>query len=317
MEGRTLSGEVARKLYEALVRARRFDEKVAALYPEKEMKCPVHLSLGQEGSAAGVCSVLDTTDKIWSTHRCHAHSIAKGGDFKLMFAELYGKVTGASRGKGGSMHFVQPEIGIMGASAIVGASLPLALGSALASKLRKQKEVSVAFFGDGAVEQGTFHEGMNFAALHSLPIVIVVENNRLATATPIEKRHVQHQLSRYAEPYGMPGITVDGRHPEEVYFAAKEAVRRARNGEGPTLIEVLCERWSEHVIRQTNAAPLAVGEGKEDPVKNFSKYAIAAGSLKETEVADIDARVDREIEEAVAFAKASPFPDVSELYLHV
>ena len=216
------------------------------------MKCPTHLSVGQEAVAAGVCTALMDQDLVFSTHRCHSHTIAKGGDFKLMFAELYGKVTGCSKGKGGSMHFVQPEIGMMGSSAIVGGTLPLAVGAALHAKRSNKNIVSVAFFGDGALEQGTFHESMNFATLFQLPVIFVCENNNIATCTPLKTRQPYPELYQRAQGYHMPGVRVDGNKIEEVYFAAQEAVARAKAGQGPSFIEGVCYRWREHVGYKTD-----------------------------------------------------------------
>lgn len=304
----------AKRLYTALVRARKFDEKVGELYPEQEIKCPVHLSLGQEGSAAGVCATLEARDKVWSGHRCHATTVAKGAKFRPLFAELYGRVTGCSRGKGGSMHFVAPEVGVMGASAIVGASIPLALGSALASKLKNDDFVSVVFLGDGALEQGTFHESMNFAVLHKLPIIFIVENNNLATITELDKRQSNKVLWKHAEAYKMPGFRVDGRKPEEVFKKTDSAVRRARRGSGPTLLEIMCDRWSLHVLTSALHVPI---KGKKCPVVHFEKFALKNKLLNAKEVEQIKNVASAEIEDAVLFAKESPYPEAEELYQHI
>ena len=304
----------AKKLYTALVRARKFDEKVGELYPEQEIRCPVHLSLGQEGSAAGVCAALEIRDKVWAGHRCHAAVVAKGTKFRPLFAELYGKVTGCSRGKGGSMHFVAPEVGVMGASAVVGASIPLALGSAVAAKLRGEDFVSAVFFGDGGVEQGTFHESMNFASLHKLPVIFVMENNDVSTATVLFKRQANLDLWKPAEQYKVPGFRVDGRKPQEVFKLAQTAITRARVGEGPTLIEVMVERWSVHVLTSERYKPVT---GKEDPVVNFEMFAKKQNLFSEDEVNKIKKVVDDEIIDALKFAKESPYPEPEELYLHV
>ena len=304
----------AKRLYTALLRARKFDEKVAELYPEQEIKCPVHLSLGQEGSAAGVCVALETRDKVWAGHRCHAVAVAKGARFRPLFAELYGKDRGCSQGKGGSMHFVAPEVGVMGASAIVGASIPLALGSAVAAKLRGEDFVSAVFFGDGGVEQGTFHESMNFAALHKLPVIFVVENNGLSTATPLSKRQANLDLWKHAEQYNVPGFRIDGKKPQEVFEFAQAAVARARAGEGPTLIEVMVERWSVHVL---TSAKYETVTDKGDPIINFEIFAKKHNLLSENETNEIKKSTDNEISDALKFAKESPIPSPEELYSHV
>lgn len=315
-----LTPELSRKLYEAVVRARKFDEKIVELYPQQEMRCPTHLSLGQEAAAAGVCAALRKEDLIFSTHRCHSHTMAKGGDFKLMFAELYGKETGCSKGKGGSMHFVQPEMGIMGASAIVGGSVPLAVGAALAAKMQGKDIVSVAFFGDGALEQGTFHEGLNFASLKKLPVLFISENNFYATCSHLSARQAVDGLYTRAASYLMPGVQVDGTKVEDVYAAAVPAVDRARRGEGPTFIEAVCYRWKEHVGPNFD---YDLGfRTKEEldswmakcPVKLFEKYLVQNKLLEAAELEKISAAIQAQIDEAVVYAKQSPFPKPEALY---
>ncbi len=323
MADTAITPEIAKSIYTALVRARKFDEKVAELYPEQEMKCPAHLSIGQEGTPAGVSVALRDDDYMFSTHRCHAHTVAKGASFKKLFAELYGRVTGSARGKGGSMHFLAPEVGALGASAIVGGSFPLALGAALSSKMKGLDRVSVAYFGDGAIEQGVFHEVMNFASLHKLPLLVVVENNQLATITPLEKRQANKDLWKHAAQYNMPGVRVDGNHPQEVYAVALEAVARARRGDGPTMIEATCYRWREHVGYKTDyhlgfrSKEEVEAAENNDPVKNFAAWAAEQNLLTSKSAGEISAAVTHEIEEAVVFAKASPYPAPEELYLHV
>lgn len=323
MGSASLTPEIARAIYTALVRARKFDEKVAEHYPEQEMKCPAHLSIGQEGAPAGVSVALRTDDYMVSTHRCHAHTVAKGASFKKLFAELYGRVDGCARGKGGSMHFLAPEVGALGASAIVGGSFPLALGAAFSAKMKGLDRVSVAYFGDGAIEQGVFHEVMNFASLHKLPLLVIVENNGLATITPIEKRQANKELWKHAEQYNMPGVRVDGNHAEQVYAVAVEAVARARRGDGPTMIEATCYRWREHVGYKTDfhlgfrSEEEVKAAEQNDPVKNFREYALGQKFLSTEEMDAIDAGIAQELVEAVEFAKASPYPVPEEVYLHV
>lgn len=309
-----MNRDSAKKIYKALVRSRRFDEKVGELYTEQEIKCPVHLSLGHEGSAAGVCAALETKDKVWAGHRCHAATVSKGAAFRPLFAELYGKATGCSRGKGGSMHFVAPEVGVMGSSAVIGASIPLALGSALAAKIRKEDSVSVVFFGDGGVEQGTFHESMNFASLHKLPVIFVLENNDMSTATRLSLRQANHDLWKHAEQYKIPGFRVDGGEPQEVFNIAQKAVSSARSGGGPTLIEVMVERWAAHVLTNAGYKPVT---GKKDPVSNFEKFAKEQGFLTEKEINEIKVSTENELTDALIFAKESPYPIPEELNLHV
>jgi pyruvate dehydrogenase E1 component alpha subunit len=320
-EPRKITSETAKKIYTALVRCRKFDEKIVELYSQQEMRCPTHLSIGQEGVAAGVCAALNPEDFVFSTHRCHSHTIAKGGDFNLMMAELYGKRTGCSKGKGGSMHFVQPEIGLMGASAIVGGTIPLSVGAALALKMQGKNQVSVGFFGDGGIEQGTSHEGMNFASLKKLPVLFICENNGLATCTPLSSRQPHDHIYTRAEGYGIPGIRVDGRKAEEVYQAALDAVERARKGEGPTLIEAKCYRWREHVgpnfdyhlgFRTSAEVEDEIKNGC--PVKLFEQFIVKNKLLPQDSLTKISEDIQSQINEAVTFAKQSPFPDPAEIY---
>ena len=315
-----MTPEAAKKIYSALVRCRLFEDKIAELYPQKEMKCPTHLSTGQEAAASGVCAALRKDDRVFSTHRCHSHIVAKGGDFKALMAELYGKATGCSKGKGGSMHFLEPEIGMMGSSAIVGGTVPLAVGSALSSVMQGKDNVTVAFFGDGGLEQGSFHESMSFASLKKLPILFVAENNDMATCTHLDVRQPYPELYKHAESYAMPGVRTDGTRAETVYEAAVKAVARARKGQGPSFIEVVCYRWKEHVGPNTDfhlghrtKEELESWMAK-DPVKLFGEMAEKKKLLSGADQKKIQADVTEQIDEAVAFAKSSPFPEPAAMY---
>ena len=323
MQTYTVTPQLALEIYKSLVRCRKFEEKIVELYPEQQIKCPTHLSLGQEGVAAGVCAALTNGDKIFSTHRCHSHTVAKGANFKPLMAELYGKVTGCCRGKGGSMHFLAPEVGAMGASAIVAGSIPLAVGAALAAQMKGEKTVSVAFFGDGAVEQGPFHESLNFSALKKLPILFICENNGLATCTPISKRQAHGNISKRAEGYGLPGIKVDGNNVIEVWNAASGAAQRAKNGEGPTLIEALCYRWKEHVgpnydhhlgFRTKEEVETNI---KKCPIQRFLDTALEKNWFTLETAKKIEDAIQNELNAAVVFAKESPFPKEEEIFAGV
>src|SRR5881397_3734437 len=230
-----------------MTRIRRAEEAIVARYPEQEIRCPTHLAIGQEAVAVGVCQTLRDGDTVLSGHRCHAHYLAKGGSTRGMFAELYGKATGCCGGKGGSMHLASPETGMLGASAIVAGTVPIAVGAALAAALRGSDDVSVAFFGDAGIEQGVTHESLAFAALRRLPVVFVCENNLYATLTPLSKRQVSADIWPRAVAHGLPGVSVDGNDVLAVYEAAAHAVARARAGDGPTFIEAKTYRWREHV----------------------------------------------------------------------
>ncbi len=310
-------------LYVTMRRIRRAEETIAALYPEQEIRCPTHLSIGQEAGAAGVCLALRTADTAVSTHRCHAHYIAKGGELRAMFAELYGRATGCCGGKGGSMHLTAPEVGMLGASAIVAGSVPLALGTALAARMAGTDEVAVAFFGDAAMEQGVTHESMALAALRRLPVLFVCENNLYATSTPLRTRQAGSDLAVRAAGHWLPGVTVDGNDVVAVYRAARTAVERARRGQGPTLIEVKTYRFREHVgpnydidLGYRTQAELDRWMAR-DPVGGLARRLERARVLPAARRAVLDAQVEAEVADAVAFAKSSPFPEPAALFADV
>ena len=234
-------------MYITILKIRKFEERVSDLLLNNEIKCPTHLYIGQEALATGVCANLKEEDYVFSTHRSHGHYIAKGGDLKLLMAELYTKRTGCSKGKGGSMHIVAPEIGFLGSSSIVGGNLPLSVGVALASSMLKNDRVSVAFFGDGATDEGVFHESLNFASLKKLPVLFICENNLFSTHLPLFLRQPTNDIYKKVESYLIPGICVDGNNVLEVFEASRKAIERARNGGGPTLIEGKTFRWRAHV----------------------------------------------------------------------
>lgn len=319
----SLPADLQRRLYAEMVRIRKAEEAVVAYYPEQEMRCPTHLSIGQEAVAVGVCQALTVADTVVSGHRCHAHYLAKGGTLEGMFAELYGKVTGCCGGKGGSMHLASPETGMLGASAIVAGTVPIAVGRALAARLRGSDEVSVAFFGDAGVEQGVTHESLAFAALRRLPVLFVCENNLYATASPLAARQVIADIWRRAEAHAVPGVAVDGNDVIEVYRAARAAVERARRGDGPTFIEAKTYRWLEHVgpnydidLGYRTQAELDAWMAR-DPLLVHGARLEAAGVLPSAEREALERRIHDEVEAAVRFAKASPFPEPEALYTDV
>ena len=233
--------------YRMMVRIRRFEERTADLEEANEIHTPCHLYIGQEAIAVGVCGALGNEDYVWGGHRSHGHYLAKGGDLRAMMAELYGKTTGCSRGRGGSMHLVAPEVGILGTVPLVAATIPLAVGAGLAAKLRGDRRVSVSFFGDGATEEGHFQESMNLAALYRLPVIFVCENNLYASHMSLLERRPLDNISKTAEQYGIPGVRLDGSDVVEVYRVSLEAVGRGRAGDGPTLLECRTYRWRGHV----------------------------------------------------------------------
>jgi TPP-dependent pyruvate/acetoin dehydrogenase alpha subunit len=273
--------------------------------------------------AAGVCAHLNKEDYIFSTHRSHGHCIAKGMDLKSLASELYGKATGCCRGKGGSMHLADPEWGIPGTTAIVGGSIPLAVGAALSAWLQGENRVSVAFFGDGAVDEGVFHESLNFASLKKLPVVFVCENNFYATNSPQSARQPEVAIADRAGCYDMPGRSADGNDVISVYKAAGDAIESARSGKGPMLLEFRTYRWKAHVGPvndvESGCRPAVEYEEwiKKCPVEIFRRRILESRLLTEEELDAVNAETEKRVDEAFSFAKSSPFPDVSELLDHV
>ena len=308
------------QLYTTMVRIRQFEEKIVELYPEQEIRCPVHLCIGQEAIAAGVSIHLNKEDYVFSTHRSHGHFIGKGSDIQRLMAECYGKRTGYCKGKGGSMHLADPENGLPGTTAIVGGGIPLAVGTALASSMKGDSAVSVTFFGDGAAEQGTFHESLNFASLKGLPVIFVCENNYYATNSPLSARQPHPHIAERAQVYGIPGREFNGNDVLEVFEAAAEAIDRARSGNGPSLIVGNTYRWKGHVGPEYDYEKgLRPREEllpwmERCPIKVFKQFLMDENILSELDVARIHRTIDEELEAAVAFAKESPFPEASELF---
>jgi len=306
-----------------MLRIRLFEDRTAVLYPEQLIKCPVHLCIGQEAISAGVCAHLEKEDYIFSTHRSHGHCIAKGMDLKPIAAELYGRSTGCAKGRGGSMHLVDTENGIPGTTAIVGGCIPLAVGAALSARMQKSKRISVAFFGDGAADEGVFQESLNYASLKKLPVVFVCENNFYATNSPQKARQPEVNIVERANGYGIPGVLADGNDVLAVYETFREAAARARSGEGPMLLEYRTYRWKGHVGPN---ADIEIGCRPADeyeewlkrcPVDAFMTYLSKAGVLTDAENEAIIARIEKDVDEAIAFGKSGPEPDASELLDYV
>jgi TPP-dependent pyruvate/acetoin dehydrogenase alpha subunit len=299
-------------MYERMLKIRHFEDRVKDLFAAGEMPGFVHLYLGQEAVAAGACAPLREDDYITSTHRGHGHIIAKGGDVKLMMAELYGKATGYNKGKGGSMHIADPRLGILGANGIVGAGLPIATGAGLSAKLRKSGQVAVCFFGDGASNQGTFHEAVNIASAFDLPVVYVCENNLYAVGTRQSDVRRVEDIADRAVGYAIPGLAIDGNDVIAVYEACSAAVDRARAGMGPTLVEAKTYRWRTHFEGEpdTYRPPEEVEAWlKREPIAPYRKNLIEQGVLTQTQAAEIEAIVLQELDGAVEFARQSPLPE--------
>jgi pyruvate dehydrogenase E1 component alpha subunit len=294
-----------------MVRIRQFEERAIQLFMAQEMPGFLHSYLGQEAVAAGVCEALEQQDSITSTHRGHGHVIAKGLRLDRMMAELFGKRTGYCKGKGGSMHIADFSCGVLGANGIVGGGIAIAAGAALASKLRGTNRVVVTFFGDGAMNQGSFHEAANMAAIWELPVIFVCENNLYAVSTHQTRHTKLTDLSERARAYGFPGRSVDGNDPVAVYEAASDAVQRARRGEGPTLLECKTYKWMGHYIGDPGTYRPAeeVERWKaKDPLPRFESYLMDCGVLSREEIAGVHDEVQQELETAVEFARQSPSP---------
>ncbi|MCX8182320.1 MAG: thiamine pyrophosphate-dependent dehydrogenase E1 component subunit alpha [Candidatus Methanomethyliaceae archaeon] len=301
-----------------MLKIRVFEEKVADLILKKEIICPCHLYIGQEAVATGVCAALRKDDYIFSTHRSHGHYLAKGGDMKKLMAELFCRETGTSKGRGGSMHIASIDMGIMGSSAIVGGSIPLAVGAALGFKIQKKDSVAVAFFGEGAVCEGVFYESLNFAALKKLPVIFVCEKNHYSTHMPISKILADPSIYKKALSFAMDGALVDGNDVLKVYEKTKIAVDSARSGEGPYLLECLTYRWRGHVgpnydldkgLRSSEELEYWM---KKCPIKSLEKIMVMNSILSEKEMEFIKLKVENEVEEAIKFAKESPKPPQTE-----
>lgn len=316
---KSIPADILRDMYRTMVKIRKEGERIAELYPEQEMRCPTHLSVGQEAVAVGVCANLRKDDYVFSFHRCHAHYLAKGGNLRRLVAELYGRKTGCAGGVGGSMHLVAPEVGFMGASSIVAGTVPIAMGAALALVMQGSDRVSVTFFGDAAVEEGIFYETLNFASLKKLPLVFVCENNFYATHSHQLSRQPADNIFERGESLGVPGSCVDGNDVLAVYWAAREAVARCRRREGPFLLECKTYRWLEHVgpyydyeLGYRSKEELEEWMAK-CPVSAYEKTLLNNGILSRKDVGNIAKEVSHELEEAVNFAKESPFPGKAEL----
>lgn len=307
-------------LYKQMLLIRYFEEEVQRSVEKKLFHGTTHLCIGQEAVAVGVCSQLKTGDKITSTHRGHGHSIAMGADINKMMAEIFGKVTGYCKGKGGSMHIADVEAGNLGSNGIVGGGIPIAVGAALSAQLGKRKDVIICFFGDGATNEGSFHESLNIASIWKLPVVFVCENNKYGMSSAISDMVNIDQLSKRADAYGIPGVTIDGNDLIEVMNSAEEAITRARNGEGPTLIEAETYRYNGHsksdkqlyrTIEEVTAHQM------DDPIERYERVLRNRGLLSDEMVDHIQYDMIQKVKDATAFAIESAEPDIMELFTDV
>jgi TPP-dependent pyruvate/acetoin dehydrogenase alpha subunit len=316
------TNKVLLDLHLKMVRIRRFEEEAGRLMEESKIPGALHLYVGEEAVASGVMQHLSKEDQITGTHRGHGHLVAKGGDFSRMYAELYGRSTGYCKGKGGSMHISNMDLGMLGANGIVGGGPPIAMGAAFANKFLKTKKVAVAFFGDGASNEGSVHEAINMASLYKLPCVFVCENNGYGEYTPQASHQAIVDVADRAAGYGIPGVVVDGMDVMAVYEAAGEAIARARRGEGPTLLECKTYRFYDHVgvrgmgLTYRTDEELAAWKAR-DAIKNFEENLIELGILTQKKIDNIYASVNKDIYAGIEFAENSPFPEPSDLLENV
>ena len=320
------SKEFLKKLYRTMVRIRYCEESLVEPILKGEVRCPVHLYSGEEAIAVGICAALKKKDYIFSTHRSHGHYLAKGGDMSALVAEIYGKESGCSRGRGGSMHIADPENGMMGSAPIVGGTIPLAVGAALASSIRKDKRVTISFFGDGAAGEGVLYESLNFAALKKLPIVFACENNLYSTHLPIRECRVDDNISTIGKPFCIKSFRADGNNVLKVYEIAKKAVDMCRKNQGPVFLEFVTYRLRGHVGpddniqgARTDIRPkeeVAVWL-KKDPIQKFELFLVKNKILSKTDMGYIKKQAAKEVQKAHAFALKSPYPKKGEVTKYV
>ena len=311
------------RMHYDMLRIRMVEEAIAEHYKEQEMRCPVHLSIGQEASAVGACHALRHTDRVFSTHRCHAHYLAMDGDLNAMLAEIYGKAAGCQGGRGGSMHLSDSAKGLIASVPIVASSIPLAVGTALADQIDGNDNVSVAFFGDAAVEEGVFHESANFASLHKLPLIFVCENNLYSVYTPLKDRQPPRQLAELARAHCMSSLTADGNDSVAVFRAVQESVSKARRGDGPTFLVFDTYRWLEHCgpafdnhIGYRTQEEYATWRNR-CPIDSSRAGLRGLGVLSATAEEVMVSKLRGEIDAAFEFAKTAPLPVSSSAFDHV
>lgn len=314
------------QMYRTMVRIRFCEESFVEPILNGEVRCPVHLYTGQEAIATGVCAALSEGDYVFGTHRSHGHYLARSGNMRELVSEIYCREAGCSRGRGGSMHITAPELGMIGSAPIVGGTISLAVGAALASKIKKEKRVTVSFFGDGAACEGVLYESLNFAALHKLPILFACENNFYSTHMPIRECRPENNIFKIAKPFCIESFRVDGNDVLKVYDISKKAVDQCRKNRGPVFIEFLTYRLRGHVgpddnIQGTHTDIRPKGEverwRKKDPIRRFEKFLITNRIIEKVEIDRIHQEVEKEVKEAHQFAKACPYPNPNELTKYV
>lgn len=318
-----LEAGIRLEMFRQMLRIRIVEEEIADRYSEQEMRCPTHLCIGQEAPPAGVSAHLRTHDLVFSGHRSHGHYLAKGGDLRAMIAEIYGRSTGCASGKGGSQHLVDLSCGFMGSAPILASTISVGAGAAWAAKMAGDNRVVVVYFGDGATEEGTFHEAMNFAGVKQLPVVFVCENNLYSVHSALSVRQPDRPIAALGPAHGVKACRGSGNDVEEVYDAAGAAIERARGGGGPTLIELATYRWMEHCGPDEDT-DLGYRTREElidwqasDPVSTYAATLQNEGILSRQALCTMRRHIEDEVNDAFAFAKTSPFPAVSELSTHV
>ena len=300
-------------LLRSMLRIRRIEESIASRYAEQEIRCPMHLCIGQEAVSVGVCAALAKDDVVFSNHRAHGHYLAKGGSLKAMLAELYGRSTGCCGGRGGSMHLIDLDAGFMGSTPIVGGTVPLAIGAAWAASLKQTRQVTVVFFGDGCFEEGVVHESMNFAALHQLPVVFVCENNQFSVYTRLNQRQPRRPIYRVAEAHGLAAYAGDGNNVDTVLALARNAVERARAGYGPQFLEFQIYRWREHCgpnfddeLGYRTVQEIEIGMN-DCPIDRYVNSSPCKEGLS-SDMEEWEAEIQNEIDAAFGFALSSEKP---------
>ena len=309
------------RLFHSMLQIRYTEETIASRYSEWKMRCPTHLSTGQEAVASGICLSLRNDDFVMSTHRAHAHYIAKGGNLNKMIAEIYGKVTGCTSGKGGSMHLIDKDVGFMGSTSIVGNTIPLAVGLGLSITLNKTNQLSCVFFGDGAVEEGVFYESINFAVLKKLPVLFICENNLYSVYSPLKVRQPKNRkISEMVKGIGIPSDLGDGNDVMEVFSKTQKAIDKIRKGDGPYFLEFSTYRWREHCgpNYDNDIGYRTINEFKkrklEDPIQRIEKYIFENNYYSREEIMKAHEDAKYNVNEAFEFAEQSAFPDPNSAY---
>lgn len=306
-------------MYELMLRIRLAEEKCIELNPEQLMKSPHHYYIGQEAVGVGVCAALDNEDQAYSSHRSHGHYLAKGGDLNAFFAELYCKIDGCAKGKGGSMHLIDTSVGFMNSNGVVAGTVPMAVGAAFAFKARKKVHVAVSFFGDGGADQGVLYEALNYAVLKKLPVIFICENNFFASFSHVSARHGVQDIKKRAEGFGMPAAKVYGQDVLEVYKTVQAMVQRAKGGGGPSFIEAEVFRFKGHCGAGEDVGPglrsqeeLEI-QKKECPIRKFEGILINNKILDQARIGNIKMKLEDQINQAVEFGRNSPLPTQEEL----